>query len=107
MANLTRYDPLNMDSVFDDFFKGFLVRPMRMEGVPKIADFKMDVTENDAGYVVKADIPGVKKEDIHVAIDGNSVSVSAEAKQETEEKEGDKVIHSERYYGRVSRSFTL
>ncbi|OFZ96730.1 MAG: hypothetical protein A2Z44_07580 [Betaproteobacteria bacterium RBG_19FT_COMBO_58_11] len=80
---------------------------MRMEGVPKIADFKMDVTENDAGYVVKADIPGVKKEDIHVAIDGNSVSVSAEAKQETEEKEGDKLIHSERYYGRVSRSFTL
>lgn len=107
MANLTRYDPLNMDSVFDDFFKGFLVRPMRMEGVPKIADFKMDVTENDAGYVVKADIPGVKKEDIHVAIDGNSVSISAEAKQETEEKEGGKLIHSERYYGRVSRSFTL
>ncbi|MBT9611656.1 MAG: Hsp20 family protein [Burkholderiales bacterium] len=107
MANLMRYDPLNMDSVFDDFFKGFLVRPMRMEGVPKVAEFKIDVTENDAAYVVKADIPGVKKEDIHVAIDGNSVSISAEAKQESEQKEGDRVIHSERYFGRVSRSFTL
>lgn len=107
MANLMRYDPLNMDSVFDDFFKGFLVRPMRMEGVPKVAEFKIDVTENDATYVVKADIPGVKKEDIHVAIDGNSVSISAEAKQESEQKEGDRVIHSERYFGRVSRSFTL
>lgn len=107
MASLTRYDPLNVDSVFDDFFKGFLVRPMRMEGAPRLPDFKMDVTENGAAYVVKADIPGVKKEDIHVAIDGNSVSISAEAKAESEQKEGDKVIHSERYYGSVSRSFTL
>lgn len=107
MASLTRYDPLNVDSVFDDFFKGFLVRPMRMESAPKMADFKMDVSENGAAYVVKADIPGVKKEDIHVAIDGNAVSISAEARSETEQKEGENVIHSERYFGRVSRSFTL
>ncbi len=107
MVNLMRYDPLSMDSVLDDFFKGFLVRPMRVEGVPKIADFKMDVVENEKTYVVKADIPGVKKEDIHVAIDTNSVSISAEARQEAEQKEGDKVIHSERYFGGVARSFTL
>jgi len=107
MANLMRYQPLNMDSVFDDFFKGFLVRPMRMEGVPKVADFKMDVTENEQGYVVRADIPGVKKDDIQVAIDGNSVSISAEAKQQSEQKDGENIIHSERYFGRVSRSFTL
>ena len=107
MASVMRYAPLNVDSVFDDFFKGFLVRPLRTEGASKIADFKMDVTENQTGYVVRADIPGVKKEDIHVAIDGNSVSVSAEAKQVTEQKEGENLIHCERYYGRVSRSFTL
>ena len=75
---------------------------MRTEGVPKIADFKMDVTENQTAYVVRADIPGVKKEDIHVAIDGNSVSISAEARQVTEQKEGENLIHSERYYGRLS-----
>ena len=107
MASVMRYDPLNVDSVFDDFFKGFLVRPVRTEGASKIADFKMDVTENQTGYIVRADIPGVKKEDIHVAIDGNSVSVSAEAKQVAEQKDGENLIHCERYYGRVSRSFTL
>jgi HSP20 family protein len=107
MANLTRYDPFNLDNVFDDFFKGFVVRPMRGEGLPKVSDIKIDVSENDKGYTVKADIPGVKKEDIHVAIDGNRVSISAEVRQESEQKEGDKVIHSERYYGRVSRSFSL
>lgn len=107
MANLTRYDPFNLDNVFDDFFKGFVVRPVRGEGVPKVSDIKIDVSENDKGYTVKADIPGVKKEDIHVAIDGNMVSISAEVQKESEQKEGDKVIHSERYYGRVSRSFSL
>lgn len=107
MANLTRYDPFKLDSVFDDFFKGFVVRPVRGDGLPKVSDIKIDVSENDRGYTVRADIPGVKKEDIHVAIDGNMVSISAEAKQESEQKEGDKVIHSERYYGQVSRSFSL
>ena len=107
MANMTRYDPFKLDSVFDGFFKGFVVRPVRGEGMPKVSDIKIDVSENDTGYTVKADIPGVKKDDIHVAIDGNRVSISAEARQETEQKEGDKVIHSERYFGRVSRSFSL
>ncbi|MCL6555909.1 MAG: Hsp20/alpha crystallin family protein [Burkholderiales bacterium] len=107
MANITRYDPFNLDSVFDDFFKGFLVRPMTLEGMPKAPEIKMDVTENDKAYTVKAEIPGVKKEDIHVTIDGNTVSISAEVKKESEEKEGEKVLRSERYYGRVARSFSL
>lgn len=107
MANVTRYDPFNLDSVFDDFFKGFLVRPMTMESLPKAPEIKMDVTENDKAYTVKAEIPGVKKEDIQVSIDGNTVSISAEVKKESEEKEGEKVLRSERYYGRVARSFSL
>lgn len=107
MANLTRYDPFNVDSVFDDFFKGFLVRPMRMEGMPKAPEMKMDVHENDKSYTVKAEIPGVKKEDIQVSIDGNTVSISAEVKKESEQKEGEKVLRSERYYGQVARSFSL
>ena len=56
---------------------------------------------------MKAEIPGVTKDDISVAIDGNQVSISAEVKKEKEEKEGEKVLHSERYYGSVYRSFTL
>ena len=107
MANVTRYDPFNIDNVFDDFFKGFMVRPMRMEGLPKGPEIKMDVHENDKSYTVKAEVPGVKKEDIHVSIDGNTVSISAEVKKESEQKEGDRLVRSERYFGQVARSFSL
>lgn len=106
MANLTRYDPFDLTiEPFDDLFRGFF-RPVRMEGVPQM-QIKMDVKENDKAYTVHADIPGVKKEDIHVTIDGNQVSISAEVKKEKEEKQGEKVLRSERYYGQVARSFTL
>ncbi len=111
MANVTRYDPFNLARVdpfgdLDDLFKGFFVRPVAFEGQPQM-QIKMDVKENDGNYTVHADIPGVKKEDIHVTIDGNQVSISAEVKKEKEEKQGDKVLRSERYFGKVARSFTL
>ena len=104
MANLTRYSPV--DDAFDDLFRGFFMRPVRMEGAPEM-QIKMDVKEDDKGYSVHAEIPGVKKDDIHVTIDGNQVAVSAEVKNEKEVKEGEKVLRSERYYGKVSRAFTL
>ena len=112
MANITRFDPFEELARFrpladfDDFFKGFRMRPWLGESdiEPRI---KVDVSEADAAYSVKAEIPGVKKEDIHVAIDGNQVSIEAEVKKEKEEKKGEKVVRSERYYGKQSRSFTL
>ena len=104
MANLTRYNPV--DDAFDDLFRGFFMRPVRMEGMPDM-QIKMDVKEDDKSYTVHAEIPGVKKEDIHVTIDGNQVAISAEVKNEKEVKEGEKVLRSERYYGKVSRAFTL
>lgn len=103
MANITRYEPFGD---LDDFFKGFFVRPVSFEGKPQI-QIKMDLKETDDAYTVHADIPGVKKEDIQVSIDGNQVSISAETKLEKEEKEGEKVLRSERYCGKVARSFTL
>lgn len=111
MTNLTRYDPFNLARIdpfgdIDDLFKGFLVRPALLEGQPKM-QIKMDVKEDDKAYTVHADIPGVKKEDIHVSIEGNQVSISAETKIEKEEKKGEKVLRSERYCGKVARSFTL
>jgi len=111
MAGITRYDPFNLSRVdpfsdIDDLFKGFFVRPMAYEGQPQM-QIKMDVKENDSAYTVHADIPGVKKEDIHVTIEGNQVSISAEVKKEKEEKQGEKLLRSERYYGKVARSFTL
>ena len=68
---------------------------------------KIEVSEEDKNYKVKAEIPGVKKEDIQISVDGNVVAISAEVKKESEEKKGEKVIRSERYYGKVSRSFSL
>ena len=107
MANITRYDPFDVAlDPFDDLFRGFL-RPVRFEGQPQPMQIKMDVKEDDKAYTVHAEIPGVKKEDIHVTIEGSQVSISAETKKEKEEKEGEKVLRSERYYGKVYRSFTL
>ncbi len=106
MSNIVRRDPFEFGiEPFDDLFKGFF-RPVRMEGLPEL-QIKMDVKENDKSYTVHAEIPGVNKEDIHVTIDGNQVSIAAEVKKTKEDKEGDKVLRSERYYGKVSRSFAL
>ncbi len=102
MANITRFDPL------DDLFRGFFVRPVDFNGTTQQPPtIKMDVKEQGDNYLVHAELPGVKKEDIHVVVDGNQVSISAEIKQEKEIKEGERVLRSERYFGKVSRSFQL
>lgn len=107
MANISRFNPFQTSSVdpFEDVFRGFF-RPVRIDGAPDV-QLKMDVKEDDKGYTVYAEIPGVKKDDIHVTIDGNQVSISAEVKQEKEVKEGEAVLRSERYFGKVSRSFSV
>ena len=111
MFNLTRNDPFSVArtdpfSDIDDLLKGFLVRPVSYEGRAPM-QIKMDVKENDDVYTVHADIPGVKKEDIHVSIEGNQVSISAETKLDKEAKNGDRILRSERYRGSVARSFSL
>ncbi len=106
MANITRFEPLN--DLVDDLFKGFFVRPMVYEGaqtaLPRV---KVDVVESNGGYLVHAELPGVKKEDIHVSIDGAQVTLAGEVKREKDVKEGERLIHTERTYGKVERSFTL
>jgi len=103
MNQLTAYDPF-ADAGIDELFRGFF-RPVRVEKSP--ATIKMDVTEQDNAYVVKAEIPGVGKEDIQVSIEGNQVTIGAEVKREKDVKDGDRVLRSERYYGSVYRGFTL
>jgi HSP20 family protein len=103
MANITRYDPFGD---LDDAFKGLFVRPLRFD-VGQQMQIKMDVTKADNAYTVKAEMPGVKKDDIHLSVEGNQVTISGEARKESEEKKGEEVIRSERYYGKISRSFTL
>jgi HSP20 family protein len=103
MYRLTRCDPFT-DARFDDLFRGFLA-PVRAEKAP--VAIKVDVTENDNAYVVHAEIPGVKKNDIEITIDGNQVTVGAQIKRETERKDGEHLLRSERYYGNLQRTFTL
>jgi HSP20 family protein len=106
MASLQLYDPF-ADAGIDDLFRGFF-RPVRASdrGNAPVAA-KVDVTENEKGYVVHAEIPGVGKDDIQVAVEGNQVTISAEVKRVSEPKDGERVLRTERYYGSVYRSFTL
>lgn len=103
MANLIRRDP------FDDLLRGFFVRPVDFGSgeVGEAPQMRVDVKEANDAYQVHAELPGIKKEDIHVHIDGPVVSISAERKQEKEVKEGERVLRTERYFGKVSRSFQL
>jgi len=104
MSNLTRYNPF--DELFKDFGKGFWVKPLAYPAETAV-EMKIDVKEDDKSYTIRAEIAGAKKDDIKVDIDRNLVSVSAEVRQEKEEKKGEKVVYSERTYGMASRSFTL
>ncbi|CAM2188763.1 HSP20 family protein [Paraburkholderia sacchari] len=108
MSNLTRYDPFSIEPV-SDLFQG-LFRPMRglLAGEDNdLVAMKLDVTESDQAYTVKAELPGVNKQDIDVKIDGNVVSIHAKVERNTEQKEGERVIRRERYSGAFARSFSL
>lgn len=112
MANIVRSNPLGEVSRFDpfrdieDFFGTRKLRSL-FRDLSEVPEMKIDVSEDETAYHVKAELPGVKKEDIRVAIDGNAVSITAEVKREKEEKKGETVLRSERYYGNQSRTFTL
>ena len=105
MQNLISYDP-RTETGLDELFRGFF-KPVRVEGAPTPVMIKMDATETENGYLIHAEMPGVKKEDIDVAIEGNQVTITAEVKQAWEKKEGDRMLRNERYFGNIYRSFAL
>lgn len=102
LPTLFTTDPFNLDDAFRSF-----MRPFRWEGGSELPQIRLDVAEAEEAYTVKAEIPGVKKEDIHVEIDGPVVTVTAEVKKDLEEKKDERLLHSERRYGYTSRMFTL
>lgn len=96
------------NSLFDDFFRevpGFFVRPLHGDPLPET--IRIDVKEAGNSFVVSAEVPGVSKENIHVDIDGNEVSIRAEVKQEDAQTEDERVLRSERFFGSVARSISL
>jgi HSP20 family protein len=110
MANvLARRDPFG--SLFDDFFSDFFVRgglaTLRNGELPAAVRARMDVIDKNDRFEVLVDLPGVKKEDIQVTIEGPRVAITAETKSEKEEKDGDRVLHSERFAANYARTFEL
>lgn len=93
---------------FDRVFEGFF-RPMRWVEEATTENFvpAMDITERENEYVVRTDLPGVKKEDISITMENGLLTIAAECKNESEEKEGDRLLRQERRYGRYARSLRL
>ena len=101
---LSRLD--RIESLFPELLRRW-ARPMQLIDEPDLpADIRVDVTENEKEYLVTAEIPGAKKEDIRVSIDGSYVSIAAEIKKDEEKKHGRSIVR-ETYRGSVSRGFSL
>ena len=106
MSKLRLFDP-GLGDPFESTLRRFFA-PTVFENEARGPQIRIDVSEKDDAYLVKADIPGVKKEDINVRVEGNVVQIDAEVRQEKESRgNGDKLLRSERYYGSVSRTFSL
>ena len=106
MINITRFNPL--EEAFETLFRGVPVwLPDTETRASAPTQFRMDVTENDKEYQVLAELPGVKKEEISITINGNEVAVSAEVKREKDVNNGGTVLRAERFYGKIQRAFAL
>lgn len=103
LADIAHFEPLRN---IEDFFRDFRLK-QAMRDIDEPAPIRLDVSETEKEYTVKAEMPGVNKDDITVEVDGNQVSIAVETKRETEKKDGSRVLRSERYVGRSFRSFTL
>lgn len=105
MNTLTRFE--RMDDLFPELFRRFM-RPIASMNIESAAEIRLDVTEREKDYLVRAEIPGAKKEDIRVEIDGNYVSISAEVKTEKESKEDSgRMLLKETAVGSAMRGFSL
>lgn len=106
MSQLARLNNALLNEFFGDRrAQGYFVSPLHGEGIT--SSFKVDIKDTDKAYVFHAEIPGVKKEDLNLTVDGSTVTIAAEIKQHDQKTEEGQVVRSERYFGAVSRSFQL
>lgn len=105
MNDLRINDLFTMEPV-ENAFRNFL-RPWKADLGDQAPQIRVDLNETDSNYTLKAEVPGVRKEDIEVRIDGNRISISAETKKESEEKKEGRILRSERQYGYANRSLWL
>lgn len=105
MSALTRIDPF--EQMLPEMFRR-LAQPLRMGLAGEVAgDIRLDVSETPTDYAVRAEIPGAKKEDVRITVDGNFVNIAAEIRRDKEEKSEGRVLLKESYHGSVSRGFSL
>lgn len=105
MVNVARY--ARFDDAINQLFRGFVAQPVNVDGQESAAKFRVDVAESDTAYTLRAELPGVKKDDIKISIDGDQVTISAETAAQKEVKEGEHVLRTERYSGKYYRAFAL
>jgi HSP20 family protein len=106
MSNLSPFVNRSLlDELFRDVNPGYFIKPLHGDPLP--SQIKVDVKENPTDFVVEAEIPGAGKDNIHIDIDGNVVSIRAQISQVDSENKDEKVLRTERYFGEVSRSFQL
>jgi HSP20 family protein len=94
-----------VENMFQDFFAP-LAQGGRW-GEEGLAMPRLDVSETEKSFEVKAELPGVKKDDVKVSVDGQRVTIEGECQQANEQREGEQVVYSERSTRRYQRSFTL
>jgi HSP20 family protein len=104
MVNIARY--ARFDDAINQLFRG-LVQPVNVDGPEAAAKFRVDVAESDTAYTLRAELPGVKKDDIKISVDGDQVAISAETAAQKEVKDGERVLRTERYSGKYYRAFAL
>jgi HSP20 family protein len=105
MNELRLFDPFSLDPL-DDTLRNIL-RPWRSDAASMSPRIRIDLSELDGSYVVKAEIPGVRKEDIDVRVDGTMVTISAQVQAEKQEKDNGRLLRQERQQGYSSRTFSL
>lgn len=95
------------DEIFRDFPLGYSIKPLHGDPLLSPDKIKIDVKNNEKSFTVHAEMPGLTKDEIHVTVDGNVVTIQAEVKQYDADTEEGQLVHSERYYGSTQRSFAL
>ena len=102
---------VNRNRLFDEFFRdfplGYSIKPLHGDPLLSPDRIKIDVKTNEKSFTVHAEMPGHNNDETHVGIDGNVVTIQAEVQQHDADTENGKLIHSERYYGSIQRSFAL
>ncbi len=99
--------PTLFGNLFDTMLEEFLSPAAEAAREGGAFSPRIDVIETERGYQVEADLPGVTKNDVKVSVDGQRVTIEAEVRRETERKEGESVMHTERVVRKYARSFEL